>query len=420
MDSTTLLPFCVTCSLLFLLPPPTATQLSECERGVRRPHPTQENAYQIYVRSDLTPEWLDQSCPAPTVFSAPQCTCVTPDIDTPSPAPSRSAYKGRKTPWFSTSKSMKQQMKVQSTKKGQRKRPPPPPPPPSPHTTQNQGNSIWAGQPKDRAPVTGKQECLYHRKGPGYEGQYEQWTETGWVEMDCNWPVNAGLVWSQQHCRCDWGPNRVIAKPDLNGVSAMCLMMLKMTFDDGEIKDVGRGVWLDIQNRFNVEAIEDDTAVEGWAGAFRGSGISVPFFKMNTLGATFRIKFRFRLCDGMPDADLMLVNNGCMESDALPSLQVMYRAWTNTLYFQMATLSTQGPVREECSIEHQHPWVDINIHYDDDLLEIFANGRQCVRSVAYSGPIVQTDCPMSLLEDNFCGLLDEVVMTRGCTADQES
>ena len=43
----------------------------------------------------------------------------------------------------------------------------------------------------------------------------------------------------------------------------------------------------------------------------------------NTLGSTFRIKFRFQLCDGQPDADLMLINNGCVESDALPSLQVM-------------------------------------------------------------------------------------------------
>ena len=43
----------------------------------------------------------------------------------------------------------------------------------------------------------------------------------------------------------------------------------------------------------------------------------------NTLGSRFRIKFRFQLCDGQPDADLMLINNGCVESDALPSLQVM-------------------------------------------------------------------------------------------------
>ena len=57
-------------------------------------------------------------------------------------------------------------------------------------------------------------------------------------------------------------------------------MMLKMTFDDGEIKDVGRDLWLDLRHTYSMEAIRDDTAVGGWAGAFRGAGISVPFFKM--------------------------------------------------------------------------------------------------------------------------------------------
>ena len=50
-------------------------------------------------------------------------------------------------------------------------------------------------------------------------GQYEQWTEGGWMFMDCNWPVNSGLIWNQDLCRCDWGPNRIIAQPDLNSES---------------------------------------------------------------------------------------------------------------------------------------------------------------------------------------------------------
>ena len=29
--------------------------------------------------------------------------------------------------------------------------------------------------------------------------------------------------------------------------------------------------------------------------------------------------------------------------------------------------------------------MDINIHYDEDRLEIFANGVQCVHSAAFSG-----------------------------------
>lgn len=34
-----------------------------------------------------------------------------------------------------------------------------------------------------------------------------QWTESGWMERDCNWPADAGLVWNQELCRCDWGPH---------------------------------------------------------------------------------------------------------------------------------------------------------------------------------------------------------------------
>ena len=60
----------------------------------------------------------------------------------------------------------------------------------------------------------------------------------------------------------------------------MCLMMLKVTFDGGDIVDVGRGLWLERRHPMAMEAVEDETAVGGWAGAFRGAGLSVPFFKM--------------------------------------------------------------------------------------------------------------------------------------------
>ena len=72
-------------------------------------------------------------------------------------------------------------------------------------------------------------------------------------------------------------------------------MMLKMTFDDGEIKDVGRDLWLDLRHPYSMEAIRDDTAVGGWAGAFRGAGISVPFFKMvRAVDDTFTSSHGFR------------------------------------------------------------------------------------------------------------------------------
>ncbi|PVD25310.1 hypothetical protein C0Q70_15810 [Pomacea canaliculata] len=162
-----------------------------------------------------------------------------------------------------------------------------------------------------------------------------------------------------------------------------------MTFNQGEVKDEGRGLWLDLTHPSSVEAVKDESAIGGWAGAFRGTGFS--FLHQNTLGATFRIKFRFQLCNGHPDSDLLLVNNGCLESDAMPTLQVSYRAWNRILAFQMETQNSIRPYREECQIASQDRWIDINIHYYNNTLEIFANGVQCVKSSAFAG-----GCPSCL------------------------
>ena len=55
------------------------------------------------------------------------------------------------------------------------------------------------------------------RPKEGNPGQYERWTEGGWILMDCNWPVNSALVWDQDLCRCDWGSERIVPIPNLDG-----------------------------------------------------------------------------------------------------------------------------------------------------------------------------------------------------------
>ena len=141
--------------------------LTECERGVKRPHPTQENAFQIFVRSDRTTKWIDQSCPAPKIFDPTKCTCVTPSTEspaiypktTPSPRPSS---RGRKSPWFSRSKPLRKQGDGGRRKAGQRKRGSTPSP-------QDLGldyrvtSSPWEAQAEDQAPVAGVTECPHHR-----------------------------------------------------------------------------------------------------------------------------------------------------------------------------------------------------------------------------------------------------------------
>ncbi|PVD25309.1 hypothetical protein C0Q70_15809 [Pomacea canaliculata] len=86
--------------------------LTECTRGVKRAHPTQENAYQIFVRTDYSSKWVDYFCPAPEVFDSAQCSCIlsftratTPTPPTSTPSSTQPPHKSQ---WFSDSKLLKQ------------------------------------------------------------------------------------------------------------------------------------------------------------------------------------------------------------------------------------------------------------------------------------------------------------------------
>lgn len=134
---------------------------TECERGVKRPHPTQENAFQIFVRSNRHTKWIDQSCPAPKVFDPTDCTCVAPSIESPTPPPTpRPSPPERKSPWFSRSKLMKKQNGAGRPKARQRKRGPPLP---RLDLDYRVTSSPWEAQAQDQPPVTGVTECLHHR-----------------------------------------------------------------------------------------------------------------------------------------------------------------------------------------------------------------------------------------------------------------
>ena len=96
-------------------------------------------------------------------------------------------------------------------------------------------------------------------------------------------------------------------------------MMLKMTFEDGEIKDVGRDLWLDLRHPYSMEAIRDDTAVGGWTGAFRGSGISVPFFKMVRAGDTLRASVSGTFLQTLPKLATLLKGHSLFPCSCPPT-----------------------------------------------------------------------------------------------------
>ena len=148
---------------------------TECDRGVKRPHPTQENAFQIFVRSERSTKWVDQSCPAPKVFHPMKCTCLAPPTESPKPprAPRPSPQGDGKSAWFSRSKPVKRQKKGGSgPRAGKRSRVAPPlqhdlglnyKVTKSPWEAQDQTQGQGQGQGQGQLPATGIKECPHHR-----------------------------------------------------------------------------------------------------------------------------------------------------------------------------------------------------------------------------------------------------------------
>ncbi|KAH9508058.1 hypothetical protein Btru_052728 [Bulinus truncatus] len=260
-------------------------------------------------------------------------------------------------------------------------------------------------------------ECHLHRPSSENPSHFERWADGKWIQEDCNWPFYTGLVWSQASCRCEWGPNRTHVTPVAgDSVPATCLMMLKITFDGGNIVDEGRHIWLNIKDKENAVVESDKTAVGGKCGSFRGSSIAVPYFKSNVLGSTFHIGFMFKLCPGDPDTDIPLLHNDCIESPDLPGIVIVYQAWKKRVVLSMRTMDSENLLSEFCTIGGtQNQWVKLDVRYGDSLLEVTANNELCVSSDRFAGPVATNNCPLTLLGEAFCGHLDEVVITRGCT-----
>ncbi|KAK6993358.1 hypothetical protein BgiMline_009907 [Biomphalaria glabrata] len=260
-------------------------------------------------------------------------------------------------------------------------------------------------------------DCHLHRPSSEDPSHFERWADGKWLQEDCNWPFYTGLVWSQASCRCEWGPNRThVTSVSADNVPATCLMMLKITFDGGNIVDESRHIWLNIKDKENAVVDSDKSAVGGKCGSFRGASIAIPYFKSNVLGATFHIGFMFKLCPGDPDTDIPLLHNDCIESPEPPGIVIVYQAWKKRVVISMRTMDSEELHSEYCVVENtQSQWVKLDIKYSDNLLEVAANSEICISSDKYAGPVATNNCPLTLLGEAFCGKLDEVVISRGCT-----
>ncbi|CAL1542758.1 unnamed protein product [Lymnaea stagnalis] len=259
-------------------------------------------------------------------------------------------------------------------------------------------------------------DCHLHRPS-GDKSHFERWSDGKWVQEDCNWPFYTGLVWNQASCRCEWGPNRTHATPMIgDSVPASCLMMLKMSFDGGNIVDEGRHIWLNIKDKENAAVESDPTAAGGKCGSFRGSAIAIPYFKSNLLGSVFHIGFSFKLCPGDPDTDIPLIHNDCIESQEAPGIVIVYQAWKKRIVISMRTMNSEELHSEFCNVGNaQGQWTKVDIRYGENFLEVTTNKEVCISSNKFMGPVATNNCPLTLLGEAFCGKLDEVIITRGCT-----
>ncbi|XP_059143225.1 uncharacterized protein LOC131930657 [Physella acuta] len=524
---------CVTFAVLLTIATCAAkeAELNECERGVKRHHPSQANLYQIFTRKDFRKQWLDYSCPEFTIFDPRSCDCVdSPRSEAQRSSPNRAVSKnqssrqrstrtesedvndgvrgsnagkgsedsgaqnngwskdnswgGKQTTrgrestssrtkqdsnwvktqgkpsgkssssWADESQTGKEQNggwgKQESKQNGGwgkqgstgskqdsawgRDNQDDPDwdkdnsaddesePEPSAFSPKNEGfknkiNTIERTNQIDaESSSTKKGECHLHRPSTN-PSHFERWSDGQWVQEDCNWPFYTGLVWNQGTCRCEWGPNRTLATPMFgDSVPAACLMMLKMSFNGGSIVDEGRHIWLNIKDKENAHVESDSTAVGGKCGSFRGSTIAIPYFKSNVLGPVFHIGFMFKLCPGDPDTDIPLIHNDCLESQEPPGIVVVYQAWKKRLVVSMRTVNSEELSSEFCPFDNsQNQWVKIDIRYGENFLEVVANNEVCVSSEKFHGPVATNNCPLTLLGEAFCGKLDEVIITRGCT-----
>ncbi|BFZ08667.1 hypothetical protein BsWGS_11707 [Bradybaena similaris] len=429
---------------------------NECERGVKRHHPSQANVYQVFTRQDYRKQWLDYTCPEYTIFDPSLCQCVDslrqdPHRHKQRPVPLKSKTRQRRPePQRHVQAEGKEASKVYQVENDRADDVPksgwPPQEKSSDWSQQQRKQETWTQQqsPKghhtdpiyeikqeviqrrdkqgssNQAPSKQKEDtdCYLHRE-TGNPSLFERWSDGQWMEEDCNWPFYTGLVWSQASCRCVWGPNRTVAVPNAeDSIPATCLLMLKMTFDNGHIKDEGRHIWLNVRNKENAVVENDSTAVGGKCGSFRGSSIAIPYFKSNVLGDIFHIGFMFKLCPGDPDTDIPLVHNDCIESgEDGPGIMVTYQAWRKQVIVSMRTVNSPLLVSEYCTVgKAQNDWTKIDIRYSNNFLEVRANNEVCVESNKFYGVIATNNCPLTLLGEAFCGSLDEIVITRGCTS----
>ncbi|XP_046356554.1 uncharacterized protein LOC124135323 [Haliotis rufescens] len=343
--------------------------LNECRRGVKRPHPTQENAYQIFSRNGWRSQWIDQECPLYQIYDQDACQCTDGYRRTTTPAPAT--------------------------------------------TTPVPATPVPNEDPGAEGP-----NCGFHQPHPENPSMYARKTDNGWITEDCNWPFYTGLVWDQNTCRCEWGPDRTFPPRKMDqsqAVPSPCLVMLNMTFDQA-IEDQSRGLWLKRTNADNARVIQDHTAVGGGCALFQDSSVAIPFFKSNTLGKSFHITFRFKPCDNNPSAEITVIHNGCSDVNRLPpTLRVSYRPWSREFSMEFESENDVQPTREGCTLTQSGTgWNDVDIRYEDNVLEVSVNSAICIRSSLFSGDIKTTDCPLTLPGENTCVHLDEMVITRGC------
>ncbi|ESO84328.1 hypothetical protein LOTGIDRAFT_168772 [Lottia gigantea] len=329
--------------------------LNECSRGLRRPHPTQENGFQIFVRNGWRSQWLDRQCPQYQIYDQKLCGCM--EVHQPRPEPRQTNF-----------------------------------------------------QVENNRQVD---DCPFHRRGANGPSTYERLGEDGWIQEDCNWPFYTGLIWDQDNCRCEWGPNpsfpEIIDHSNVF-VPATCLLMLNMTFDDA-IKDEGRDLWLKKNVKDSSHIISDPGAIGNAAQFYGESNIAVPYFKGNSFGTRFKVAFRFKPCDDQQEFKIDKVCDGGKN----PPFEFTYTAWDNIFTVAMDTLNSNGPIIESCPVSRtNNGWYNVVIVYQDNFLDVKINDVPCIGSDKFIGELKTTDCPMNFPGSSYCGMLDEFYITRGC------
>ncbi|XP_050408812.1 protein PIF [Patella vulgata] len=208
----------------------------------------------------------------------------------------------------------------------------------------------------------------------------------GWTERSC------APYTGYRHADCECTIDLVVA--GAIPVQPACTPIVRLTFDDGQVRDVsGKYNWVQ-----NIAVNVNDGS--GYFGV--ASGLRLPRFSNAPLGPKFMIKMRYRTDGAVTNRQALVTNRDCGKPG---SLAILLDQTTTT--FRMRTEdgnTTDIPI----TVASQSEWRDITYRFDNDVFSGEVDGNTLQKTNI--GMIGKSECALQIgrgnTYSNFKGYID--------------